>query len=208
MTRPTGLFLTLLILALIGCASPVHVARFPLQISEPPAQTAVQPVSIALVQLKRPLSVGQRFDEKFLRDFANGLENGLLQACRLVDPGARLVVAEQAGQADLLLIPTNPYLDVGRGTYNIEVTLSMERRLIQKGQAQERGILVEAFGQPGAARPNRQIQVLSSTYGLIGARVPGSPLERAINHALFEFSITFAQKLAKHADRYAQVRSQ
>lgn len=190
----------------VGCASPVHVARYPLRISEPPASPPALSVSIGLVRLARPLSFDQPFDERFLALLADGLENGMLQACRLVDPGARLLSADQIGNTDLVLIPANPFLEVGRGTYGPEVTLSMEIRLIQKGQEGEKGILVEVDGHPGPARPHRQVELLKTRYGLIGERIVGSQVERAVNNALFDFSVTFAEKVARRADRFELLR--
>lgn len=200
------LLLFALILAAGGCASTIEVGKNPLIVSQPAESPKRLPVTIGLVKLQRPLATEQKFDEPFPLHLANAIEAGMLAACRLVDPQASLVAP--GADVDILLIPSNPFFEVSQGTYDVEVTLSMDVRVIQKGDKNERGFLVESVGLPGPARPSREVELLGARWGLIGSRIPRSKLERAINQALFDFSVQFAEKTARRTERYVLTRGQ
>jgi hypothetical protein len=184
------------------------VPRVPMVVSEPPAtQVSAQP-SIGIVLLPRPLVSESLYDERALGALADALDVGMVDACRLVSANVRVFDAEpKNADVDILLIPTNPFFQIGKGGYGTQVTLSMDVRIFFAGQKKERGMLVEAVTGPGADRPKRQVKIADKTYGLIGAKVTGSAIERAINKALFTFSVQFAQKLDSRAKRFVKDRA-
>ena len=199
-----SIWLVMALITLIGCAKGTFVPTHPIHVS---TRTSESPevgvrIGIAKINLANESKKGDR--SEFISDLVVALENGMLEACRLIDPMANFATPENAGNFDMFLQPDNPYFEVEKTTYGFSVLLSMEVRLAQKGQDRERGILIDAKGNPIGHRPHAMLTLFGNKFGMIGIRIPGSPLERAINDALFNFSMKFAQKLEKRVERYLE----
>jgi hypothetical protein len=199
------LAVSLLLQLAVGCASSVHVAKTPLQVSHFPDQPLTSPVSIGVVRLPRPIQVGHGFGSHFEEQLAESMENGMLTACRLINPMARFLETSEPGQVDWMLVPSNPFFETGKSGYSVKVTVSVDVEVIRRGCEKPIGMLVEATGTPGGPRPAGEAEILGRRFGLIGWKNTGTPIERALNHSLFEFSLHFAEKLESRIRSYAQL---
>ena len=186
-----------------GCVSNMLIPIHPLLVSETPSVSPDGSISIGLVKLQRPLDLGEKYGDVFSAHLAQALDNGMLAACKLVSSNVQVFERmTQNHDVDILLIPTNPFFEIGKRALGIKATLSMDVRVINKGEAKERGFLAEVSGYPNKARPKRQVKINNIKYGLIGSKVDGGSAEKAINSALFSFSIEFAQKVSKLVSQY------
>lgn len=202
MKKNVLILIPILLLALLGCKPVLYMTDQPLVVSKQPDAPVRLPVTVGLVKLKRPLKLSTVFYESFPAELAATLENGMLTACRIVDPGARLYDSPKDADVDILLVPTNPYFEVGHSTYDVQVVISLELMVHQKGDSTTRGILVEVTGDPEGRRPLEEVELFGIKYGLIGGIAPGSKLERALNYGLFNFSVEFLRKLTFRAHKY------
>ncbi len=192
-----------LLLLFPSCASRIIIPQTPLIISEPPSRNPGGSVSVGLVKLKRPLELGEKYGLSFSNQLAGAIDNGMALGCELSTSRVEIYKTQPNNpDVDILLVPENPFFEIGKGALSVEATISMDVKVIIKGQNKERGFLVEATGEPGQARPKRKVKISNLDYGLIGSKVLGNPAERAINDALFSFSIEFAQKISKLVESY------
>lgn len=189
---------------LSGCIKSTFIPTHPIHLGTQSATAVNTGVRIGLAKIQTADNSKNEDRRIFMQDIGIALENGMLEACRLIDPKARFADPKDAGEFDLFLIPDNPYYEVEKNTYGFSVMISMEVILTQKGQNRKRGILIDVQGHPLTSRPHRMIKIFNTDYGLVGVRVPGNPMERAINNALFNFSIKFAKNLEKRVKRFLE----
>jgi len=201
-------------LLVAGCASPWAIARHPFIVSEAPPDFPRLPVHVALVRTAAmrafPTQIGGK--DPIGERLAAAAMEGMLAAARLLVAQADLYDAAAPAGYDLVCTPTNPFLEIRNDRDGLVVTLSLEVVVRDSAEAPVRGMLLTGEGRPGR-RPTAPIDARPSdggpakTAGVMGAPIYASPLEEALNNALFYLSLDFAEKLRKRAQKTVEQRA-
>lgn len=199
-----------------ACTARYLIANEPFVPAAVPAEFQPLPLKVAVVrteQMQRiPVDFGEK--EELDRVLAEAAMRGLLAAAGLVFQEAVLLDAPPAaGVYDMVFTPTNPYLELGKNEYReLLVTITFDVIVQEAGDTKERRMLLEGQGRTGK-RPVVPVKLKSfpdgpkMRVGVTGALLyDTSPLEQALNNALFRLSLNFAKELHRRGMRLLESR--
>ena len=186
---------------LIGCRAAIQYPAHPLRIAELPEKLPENNLSIGIFAVSGEIQAKNNLDRDMLKPIVKGMQQGMIEACRLFTSNVTVLGPGQTGDFDILLIPTNPYIDISESALGTKTTLSVDVNVQIRGNDRERGFLVEAEGYPGPLRPASQLTVLGITYGLTAERIGNTRFERSLNATVFQFSLEFAKRLEKQVQK-------
>jgi len=203
-------------LAAIACTARYRIAAEPFVPADVPAGFRPLPLKVAIVRTEQMQRIPTDFGEKegVDRQLAEAALHGLVTAAGLVAEEAALLEAPPAaGDFDLVFIPTNPYLEIGKNEYReLLITITFDVIVQETGDNKERRMLLEGEGQAGK-RPALPVKFRSypdgpkMRIGVTGALLYDlTHLEQALNNALFRLSLNFAKELHRRGERLLENR--
>jgi hypothetical protein len=196
-----------------GCSSPLRIAGRPFIVSDVPPDFPRLPLRIAVVRTGAMQAFPTRLAEKELlgQKLAESALQGMVEAARLIAVQADLLDAPPAAGYDLILTPANPYFDLQSDSEGLHVTLSLDVAVRDPARQKERGLLLSGEGRPGRRRTAPvELQPRdggpAKIAGVMSAPIHASPIEEALNNALFYLALDCAEKLYKRGQQIIQDR--